>query len=208
MILNTEQKKQLEARIAAAEKATSGEIVVRIVKSSGGYAWIPWAYAASGTLVASMAIGICSAYDWSFSAMQLLEWQIVGACSGILLSLWGPSRRLLVSKNVRAAKVHRQSLAHFVAAGISETRDRTGILVYVSEFERRVEILADKGIHVLLGEGYWKDQVEGIVKGVAQRKAGEALCRAVDEMGAKLAAHFPARADDQNELSNSVQSED
>lgn len=208
MILNPEQKRQLESHIAAAESKTSGEIVVRVVKSSGGYAWIPWFYAAAGLVVASATIGVCSFYDWGFSALQLLEWQIVGACAGLLFSFWSTSRRWLVSQKVRAGKVHRQALAHFVAAGITETRDRTGILIYVSEFEHRVEIIGDKGIHALVGTSYWKEQVEGIVQGVAAGQAAEALCRAVDEMGAKLASHFPPRADDTNELPNTVESEE
>ena len=207
-ILNTDQKRTLETHIEQAEKHTSGEIVVRIVRSSGGYAWIPWTFAAIGLAVPTTGIAISSFTDWGFSALQLLEWQIAGTCVGLALSFAAPCRRWVVSKKVRAAKVHRQALAHFVGAGIVETRDRTGILIYVSEFEHRAEILADKGIHSLVGASYWTEQVNGIVRGVAEGRAGEALCRAVDEMGAKLAQHFPPRADDRNELPNTVDTGD
>ena len=45
--------------------------------------------------------------------------------------------------------------AAFVDQGISRTRGRTGILVFVSLFEREVEVVADVGVDpVLLGEDW------------------------------------------------------
>ncbi len=208
MLFTPEERKQIESRVEAAEKRTSGEIVVAIVPSSGGYAWVFWACAASGAGLASLIIGTLSFTEWPFSALQMLEWQIVGTCIGLGLAFPPAVRRLWVSKKVRAAKVHRQSLAAFTAAGIAGTRERTGILIYISEFEHRVEILGDKGIHEKVGSGFWDAQVKHIIEGIRGKYAARAVQEAVDQMGEKLAQHFPVRAGDHNELPNRILGEE
>lgn len=205
MKLTAKQLKQIEERIALAEKKTSGEIVVTVVPQSGGYAWIWYAWGTLGAVTTTVVITVLSLTSWGFSALQMVEWQILGTCVGLLLALIPACRRLFVSKKVRASKVHRESLAAFVARGIVETRDRTGILIYVSHFEHRVEILADKGIHLKVGEDYWKQQTAEIVDGIHKGQMTEALCHAVDEMGSRLAAFFPPRPGDTNELPDKVQ---
>lgn len=208
MLLTPEERKAIEARVEAAEKRTSGEIVVALVPSSGGYAWVIWACAATGMGIATFVIALLSLTRWPFSGLQLLEWQIVGTCLGLIASLFPGVRRLWVSQKTRAAKVHRQSLAAFTAAGIAGTRERTGILVYISEFEHRVEILGDKGIHEKVGAGFWDAQVKHIIAGIRSKHAARAIQEAVDQMAEKLTQHFPVRADDHNELPNRILGEE
>lgn len=207
MLLSAEQRQQIERRIAEVESKTSGEIVVRVVPTSGGYAWVAWAWAVIGIATASIGVGIVSMFSWPFSALQLLEWQLLGACVGIGLSFLAFFRRLLLSKRTLAEKVDRSAHAFFMKAGVLETRERTGILIYVSEFEHRVEILADKGVHSLLGKDYWQDQVRHIIDGIRAGKPGEAIAEAVSQMGEHLAKHFPRRAGDSNELPDNVRSD-
>lgn len=208
MILKPEERKAIEARIEAAEKKTSGEIVVAAVKASGGYAWVFWACAATGLGIASLTVGSLSFTRWEFSALQLLEWQLLGTCVGLALAFIPAVRRFWVSKRVLAAKVDRQAMATFMANGISQTRDRTGILIYISEFEHRVEILGDRGIHSKVGEGFWDQQVKHIIAGIRSGQAARAIEEAIDQMAAKLTEHFPVRAGDHDELPNRILGED
>lgn len=207
-LFTDEELGKIESAIAEAEKKTSGELVALVVGASGQYKWIHWAWAFIGWLVASLVLWILDlSGSWSLPLLEVLEVQVVGALLGTLLSLWQPVRRLTLPRKTAATRVHRECLANFVASGIQETRDRTGVLIYISELEHRVEILADKGIHGICGTGYWEEQVARIVTGLKEKKGCDAIVQAIGQIGDKLAENFPPRADDTNEVDNEVRTE-
>ncbi|MGE0614459.1 MAG: TPM domain-containing protein [Bacteriovoracia bacterium] len=197
--------RSIEEAIARAEQKTAGEIVALVVPASSEYFGLTVAGAVVGWLLATGAVatwefrsaGVCPL--WGLAGLQLV---------GVWLGAWasrldGIRARLLGSESVRRA-VHEKCMASFIAQGLTETRDRTGILIYVSELEKTVEILADKGIYAKTPVGYWNDQVQHVVRGIHANRATPALCEAIEQMGTKLAEHFPPSADDRNELSNHV----
>ncbi len=203
-LLTAEDKKQLASAITAAEKNTSGEIVLMVEPSSGGYAWVYYAWILLGILTATLTLAIYTSRNWPLSILTFVESQALGATLGLVLASVPRFRRLLIGQKALAHKVHRASLAHFVDKGIVNTVDRTGILIYVSLFEHRVEILADKGIHTLVGQSYWDTQVRNIVGGIRRHKTRDALLQAIAEMGDKLAVHFPPTTTNPNELPDTV----
>jgi putative membrane protein len=105
---------------------------------------------------------------------------------------------------VQRQKVAARARQLFVEHGITETRDRSGVLVYLSEAEHRIEILADRGVHQRVGAEGWQRMVDGVVKAIQQGEAGKGVLAAVDAIGAVLVEHFPRRTDDVNELSDAV----
>ena len=81
-----------------------------------------------------------------------------------------------------------------------DTADNCGILIYIQLIDRRVEILADRGISACVELGEWEAicrQMESAF-GIGQWRGGviSAITRASD----LLAQHFPAGADNPNEL--------
>src|SRR5688572_16847449 len=205
MLFNQAQMKQIETKVAEVEKKTSGEIVVKVVPASGQYRWVRGLWAGIGLGTASASLGILSVgAHWAFSVWQVFEWQLAGALAFSFLPFWMPARRLFIPKKLAAERVDRAAMAAFTALGVGDTRDRTGILIYLSELEHRVEILADRGIHAKAGKTYWDLEVRKIVDGIHARRATDALCEAIDDMGKKLAENFPPRTDDKNELPDSV----
>jgi putative membrane protein len=92
----------------------------------------------------------------------------------------------------------------FLELGIIETRDRSGVLVYLSELERRVEILADRGIHEHVGNQAWQAMVDELVGAIKGGRAAEGLATIIGRIGQELAAKFPPRPDDTNELPDEV----
>ena len=87
---------------------------------------------------------------WSFATHEILEVQCLFALVGSLLGRIPLLKRWTLPKKLISERVHRECLANFVATGMQETRDRTGILIYLSELEHRVEILADRFLPGLL----------------------------------------------------------
>jgi len=119
---------------------------------------------------------------------------------------WLAGRRVLLGPLVPARRatgfVDRAAKLAFVEHGLVETRDRTGILIYVSLLEHRVEVLADRGIDRHVEDGTWDEVVRLILDGVRKRRAEEGLCKAIERCGTILAAQFPPRPDDDDELEN------
>jgi putative membrane protein len=201
-LLSEAEKKQIASAVESAEAKTSGEIVVCYVGQSGRYRWVYATAALLGLFVGTLLSLVVHWGSWSFSAWNLLLWQSISAFAFVLLFQFPALRRLLISKAEFATRTHTSAVQVFMESGVMRTRDRTGVLLYVSVFEHRVEIIADQGIHQVVGNGYWDQQVAAIILGIRANKAGEAICAAIAEIGSKLAGNFPPRADDTNELPN------
>ena len=80
------------------------------------------------------------------------------------------------------------------------TRDETGVLILISLFERRVHVLADRGIHTKVPSQAWEEIVSRVTEGIRRGNACEALCAAIGRCADLLEEHFPRKADDSNEL--------
>jgi putative membrane protein len=126
-----------------------------------------------------------------------LQAVLFGAILGIGLS---PLPRWLLPAKTQAAMVHRAALAQFVALGLTQTRDRTGVLLYVSLPLRRAEVLADAGIWEAAPHESWDDVVALLVDGLKRGSAADGFVAAVGRTGEILSAHLPPRSDDRNEL--------
>lgn len=196
---------KIEAAIKEAESKTSGEIVVLVVGASDSYSWVTPLLGLLGFVFSNffLAFYVKSA-DWSISLGQVLSIQWASVMFAIILSRIPWFRRKLIPESLKENAVHRECLAQFMALGLTDTKDRTGVLIYLSELEHRVEILADKAIHAIVGGGYWNEQITQIVRGIHDEKATEAICGAIQTIGNKLQTYFPRKSDDTNELDDSV----
>lgn len=88
----------------------------------------------------------------------------------------------------------------FAAERVWDTEENSGILIYVLLADRRVEILADRGIAARVPQVEW----DAICRGMEQAfRAGQwrrGALQAVAQAGELLATHFPAGASNPNEL--------
>jgi len=133
---------------------------------------------------------------------HLAEWELgTLTVGGLITTLPIIARRLISSQTLERA-VHARALKEFYKQGIHQTQASTGILIFVSEFERRVQILADSGINKKVSPETWDKQVKDIVAGIKTGNSGVAVARAIEEMGNLLALHFPAMKNNTNDLPN------
>lgn len=193
------EKERIRQAIVAAESKTAGEIVPLIVTSAARYTEVELLGLIIGLFVGMIAEGIWSD-PWGSQFINL--WPVVGALLGFLLCRIAAVKRLLASKSRIAAAVHTTCLAAFTEHGLHYTSDHTGILILVSLLERRVEVLADRGINQKVAAGTWDEVVHTITSGIKSGKACDALCQAIERCGDILATHFPRQADDKDELPN------
>ena len=112
--------------------------------------------------------------------------------------------RLIVPKKIRDQKVQERATRYFMESGVYNTKDRTGILIFISIMERRVELLADSGINEKISPEKWQNIVDNIIKGIKHKDIASHLTESINKCGDLLAEHFPIQADDKNELTDDI----
>jgi putative membrane protein len=200
-LLSKAEEAQVAEHVAAAERGTAGEIVVVISERSAPYERQRAAVSLALTLLVAVLI-------FEFAPSVPVLWLLCGQAPLFLAVWWLTAQlrltRYLVPGAVRSEAVKARARQLFIEQGLTETRQRSGVLLYLSEEERAVELLADRGIHERVGSEEWQRTVDSVVNCIRGGRAAQGILGAVDAIGASLASHFPPAPDDVNELSDAV----
>jgi putative membrane protein len=206
--LTVQERDKIDNAVKEAERYTSGEIVPMVVSRSYHYPMsnvlgsIIFAFPIS--LILNYFIGgwlwIGNYNLWLFLGIIILLfiifYQVVKHTSSL--------KRFFISDKEIHEEVEEAAVTAFFREGLYRTRDETGILIFISVFERRVWVLADRGINAKVKEGEWDGIVSMITEGIKNKNQAEAICKAVTNVGTILREHFPVKADDKNELKNLI----
>jgi putative membrane protein len=204
-LLDDTARARIEAAIHDVERRTAGEIVVVSVPRSEDYADVRLLYAAACALAAAPLAHLL----WPELALLWLPWLQVGVMAlGWLLFGVGPVLRRLVPKARLQEAAQRRAREEFLEHNVFATRDRSGVLLLLSELEHSVVLLGDAGIHERVQTSGWEHHVQHVVRAIREGRAADGVCEVISELGVLLAAQFPPRADDRDELSNIVKQED
>jgi putative membrane protein len=198
--LTEEEHANLSREIRDAEAATSGEIYVVVAHSPDAFRLVPILWAALFALILAWALYLGT----GLSTSMILSLQAVGFIAAAVLLSAPVLRYRIVPAAIAEDAAHRAALAQFMAHGVHLTSARTGALIYVSLFPRRIEILADSGIHAKVSQATWDEAVARLAAEARTRPLGEALAHAIRDLCALLAVHFPRPKGDRNELPNRV----
>jgi putative membrane protein len=198
--LSEAERRQVRDAIAAAELTTAGEIFVVVARVSDDYRLVPVLWATLAALVVPLPLILLTL--WPAMTIYLVQLAVFVVLA-ILLSL-PPVHIRTVPRSVQRARAHDRALEQFLAHGLQMTEARTGALIFVSLAERHAEIVADAGIAGKVPQAVWEDAIAGLVGEIRAGRLGEGLVAAVGQVGAVLAAHFPPRPDDRDELANDV----
>ncbi len=191
-------RRKVTALVVEVEAKSAAEIVVAVRPRSGDYRHADLAFGAIAAFLA-LCVYVYAPQEFADDLVPPALLLFFAACV-VFAAHVAPLRRLLTARAARAANVRTAARAAFVDQRVSATRDRTGILVFVSVFERRAEIVADLGV-LRRAEGDQPARAFAeIERTVAEGLPYEAFAQAVRGLGAWLADALPARADDENEL--------
>jgi uncharacterized membrane protein len=116
----------------------------------------------------------------------------------------GEIRVFVTSRELGADKVVDRAAARFEKLGMTDTRDRNGVLLYFVPRAHQFAIVGDKGIHEKCGEAFWGDVAAEIHDKLSEGDFTEAVVGAIEKTAEALAIHFPRRPDDRNELPDEV----
>ena len=100
---------------------------------------------------------------------------------------------LRISTRARAQQV-------FAQLGVWDTEDNSGVLLYVQLVDRRIEIVADRGIAQRVAQAEWNVVCRAMEQAFKQNQYEAGALAAVRAVTEILARHFPARPGDRNEL--------
>ena len=92
----------------------------------------------------------------------------------------------------------------FYKLKMNETRDKTGILLYLLLKERQFYILADSGINEKVEKDTWDKVRDEMQTEFRNGHFSEGMLLGIEKVGRILSEHFPIKHDDTNELSNKV----
>lgn len=206
--LSESEREQVMAAVRAAEKTTSGEIVPVVVAASYHYPLADLLGAA--TLAFPTAVFLTPLIGTRLWLGPYNMWVFIGlgavlfALAQALVKRIPGLKRLFVSQREMNEEVEEAAVTAFFRHGLYRTRDGTGVLIFISVFERKVWVLADRGIHDKVDPGAWDEVVQSVVRGIQTGAQATALCAAIRRVGEILEEHFPVRADDQDELQNLI----
>lgn len=200
-IFSDSERQRIAETITAVEARTAGEIVVAEVPRSDGYLDV--------RLVAAIVLGLATAsivhLVWPVLPLGVvLAAQVVAGVAGFALSGVSALLRVIVPRGLSERAVEREAELSFLEHAVFSTRDRTGVLIFLSALEHRVVILGDEGIHQRLQNPGWTELVQSLVVAVKSGRAGDGVCAVVERLGETLARDAPIREGDTNELPNEV----
>jgi putative membrane protein len=188
MQLSKEQHAAVSVAIHEAEKRTSGQIVCVLARASADYAHIPILWASGLALIAPWPMIVFT--PWSVQRIFLI--QIAIFMIAALAFSWMPLRLALVPRSVRRARAHHAALEQFVVRRVAHTKNRSGVLIFVSLAERYARIIADDGIAEKVPASEWQAAIDALVGHMRDGRIAEGFSAAIERCGAVLATHAPA----------------
>ncbi len=209
--LSEKDKERIIESVKEVEKTTSGEIVPMIVSTSYHYPLADVLGALSLSAIVAVLVTLYVSYAKSWEGFSIYDlWTFPGVFSVSFLVFFFvvkfvlPVKRLFISKEEMKEEVEEAALTSFYKKGLGNTRDKTGVLIYISVFERMAYVLADEGINAKVNPEVWNDVVNLVIRGIKERRPADGIIEAVKLCGELLRDNFPIKPDDTDELENLI----
>lgn len=187
-------RRRVGEAVGEAESRTAAEVVVVVRHASAPWREVDLAVGASASFVVLLVLLF---YPVTFAVESMpLDVALAFAAGALLCAFVPPFKRALLPRKRVVAQVRARAREAFVDQGVSKTRGRTGILVYVSTFERRVDVVADVGVDARLLEVQERALSESLQRGPDL----DAFLAGIRAIGPALASALPRAEDDVNEL--------
>jgi len=180
-----EQKSDIEKAVKKLESKTSGEMVPYIVPGSDIYVE-GTLYNIISFLIMGIVIILGASLVWmlpaGISIIEIMIFLIVMMFIGFIISFIFPTFRIQMVRNSTVEhRVMQRAETAFLEREVFKTGKRIGILLFISELERKVVILADSGISRLVPNEEWQQIVDNLIDYIKKGKTAEGIVRAIDQ---------------------------
>ena len=187
----------LTACVGEIEKTTDAELVLVVRGRSGSYRHADYLFAAFLAVV-GLIILLFSPINF-YPNWVLIDVVLCFALGVFISTRSNLIRRLFTREKHRKEAVRTHAAAMFYEAGIANTDAETGVLVYLSLLERRLELIADRGVLKAVPSMEWNQQLFELHEAGKKARA-DALHKALVNLGSLLTNHLPATGANPNEL--------
>lgn len=204
---------RIKVAVKEAEEKISGEIVPVIVDRSGRYMIANYKGSLIGASLAFMMMIVLDRYIISdasntlfYDPVFIFFVVVLGGIIGALVPYFSEwSRRLLLSQVYMDQTTRRRAENAFLEEEVFNTRQRTGIMIFISFFEHEVMVMADKGISKVVEQKQWDLIVADLVAQIRGGNIIGGLEAAIKQCGDLLLEKgFNKTDDDINELSDDL----
>ena len=197
-LLNEAEAQQIANAIARIEQQTDAELVTVLAQQADEYTYIPALWAALAALVAP---GVVLFLPFWLDVAEVLLIQVIVFATLVLILRIPPVLRRIIPKTVKQWRASNLARRMFLENNLHHTSGDTGLLIFVAETERYVEIIADRGISAKVDQAQWQTIVDDFTAEVRAGKTVDGFLGAVEQCGQLLIEHVPA-THDRDELPN------
>ena len=194
-LLRKQEQETVAQAIRDVEATTNAELVTVLAAASDEYRYIPLLWASL------IALLVPSALYFFVNTIEVVLWTqllVVVVLGGI--GQLGVFRARLIPRGVASWRAANMARRQFLELGLHHTDGETGVLVFVSEAERFVEILVDRGISSQVDDSKWESIVSQFIDDVHSGKIEQGFVRCLNSCGEILSTAVPKTPDNKNEL--------
>jgi putative membrane protein len=191
LVLSDPDASRIAAAVRQGELTCGAEISVVVTDEAADYPSIPLAWATGVVLVAPYLPLVILAVVMTVSAFidgwggnpeyetgakmlavaQFATWQLGLFILIAAIASIPPVRRALTPDWVKRSAIRRQALEQFIARGLTHTRERTGLLIYLSCKDRMADVIADVGISSRMSADDWRPVVDTLNASLKKKHA-------------------------------------
>lgn len=210
MPIATADAESIERHTAGVETRTGVQVVTMIVGKSDTYPELPWVAFAVGAALTAFGVVVLDFVrpQWATASVAIIQsLAILGvgvACAAATIANRGMGR-LLLSRVRAAAEVLQAAENAFLTRELFATPERTAILLYVSLFERHVELVPDVGYRGKIGKAQWDCVIAAMTRELHAGRVVPAFHAGLDALEqALLEKGFAQRADRDNAMADRI----
>jgi len=179
------------------ERNTDAELVVVVRARSASYAHADYLF---GSALAFVVLLVILFVPFPFPEYFVpIDVALAFAIGSIISWRSNSVRRLFSTEKFRQKSVRTAAAAMFYEAGIANTNAEMGILIYLSLLERRLELIADRGVLKKVPAHDWNHELFDLHK-IGEKPDAKSFQEAIQRLGKVLATHVPATGENPNEL--------
>lgn len=176
-LINESGWTQIREAIDEAERRSVAEIVVMVVPRSASYAY--------QRLAGALLLMMIAAFATMVSPVHIpLEFFALGEVLLVAILWWvcglPPILMAFTPDHIEKRAVERNAKILFIDRGLSETTHRTGVLLLISELERRVHVFADRGIYERVKSNAWSEMVGHVTRAIRMGHPTKGICEAIN----------------------------
>ncbi len=209
---SAEDLERIKAAVHKAEEKISGEIVPVFVEKSGFYSIAN--YRAS-VVTGALAFMLVIFFDRYMPALAIYDPLLIflvvimlGLLGAVVCNYIGFIKRIFIPQQHLDHATRKRAETAFLQEEVFNTRHRTGIMIFISFFEREVMVIADRGISKVVEQKEWDNMVQGIIQNIRMGKVVSGIEAAILRCGEILLEKgFLKTADDVNELKDDLRIE-